>query len=169
MMEAAQLAAEAAMREAMARDAAQKSGGGGGGGGSNNDDNLVNMINMMNNSTSSFMADSSDQMMGQMGLISALQSDADLDGGQQQQQAHHEQQHAQHEQPVEGRDNNNEMLFHEMSMMGVDPNDRDSVQAFLGLLQQRAEQEQHEQEQEQRPEEHYMTIAQNGMYRRNSL
>jgi hypothetical protein len=54
------------------------------------------------------------------------------------------------------------MLLQEMSMMGVDPNDPDSVQMFLQLLQQREQQERQQAGMNARPEEHYMTIAQNG-------
>mmetsp|Transcript_24323 Transcript_24323/g.27223 ORF Transcript_24323/g.27223 Transcript_24323/m.27223 type:complete len:375 (+) Transcript_24323:356-1480(+) len=166
MMQAAQLAAEAA-----ARDAAQN----GGGGNENNDEDLPVMMDMMNDSSSSFMTDSSEQMLGQMGLLRALESNTDFDGDggqhqyqqQQQQQQQYQQRQAQHHYGgLGGRDNNINMLSQEMSMMGVDPNDPDSVQMFLQILQQREQQEEHERQQagmNARPNEHYMTIAQNGM------
>jgi len=164
MMQAAQLAAEAA-----ARDAAQN----GGDGNENNDEDLPVMMDMMNDSSSSFMTDSSEQMLGQMGLLRALESNTDFDGDgeqhqyQQQQQQQYQQRQAQHHYGgLGGRDNNINMLSQEMSMMGVDPNDPDSVQMFLQILQQREQQEEHERQQagmNARPNEHYMTIAQNGM------
>lgn len=46
-------------------------------------------------------------------------------------------------------------ILQEMSMLGMDPNDPESMQA---LLQMMAQQEQ----ESSRPEEHYLTIAQNG-------
>jgi len=170
MMQAAQLAAEAAMREAVARDDAENGVVGNG----NDDEDLPVMMDMMNDSSSSFMTDSSaEQMLGQMGLLRALESNTDFDGdgGQhqyQQQQEYQQRQAQHHHHGLGGRDNNNNinMLSQEMTMMGVDPNDPDSVQMFLQLLQQREQQEEHERQQagmNARPKEHYMTIAQNGM------
>lgn len=49
-------------------------------------------------------------------------------------------------------------VLQEMSMLGMDPNDPESIQAILQMMAQ--------QEQENaRPEEHYLTIAQNGTSR----
>jgi hypothetical protein len=46
-------------------------------------------------------------------------------------------------------------VLQEMSLLGMDPNDAESIQALLQIMAQ--------QEQEiTRPEEHYLTIAQNG-------
>jgi len=174
MMKAAQLAAEAAMREAAATEEAERnanSGGGEGGGGEVEMPSL-SMIDMMHESSSSFMSDSSEQMMGQMEYMQGLQNDYDYpeDARYQQeqqyyseeQQYYHEQQHQQQQQEVQygGGDDYNQMLLQEMQMMGIDPNDPEGVQFFLQLLHQREEQER---QQADRPDEHYMTIAQNGM------
>jgi hypothetical protein len=46
-------------------------------------------------------------------------------------------------------------ILHEMNMLGMDPNDAESMQALFQMMAQ--------QEQENaRPDEHYLTIAQNG-------
>jgi hypothetical protein len=48
-------------------------------------------------------------------------------------------------------------VLHEMSMLGMDPSDPENIQAILHMMAQ--------QEQENaRPEEHYLTIAQNGTF-----
>jgi hypothetical protein len=108
MMHAAQLAAEAAMQEAAAREA---SGGG-----------QQASMDMDASSASSLGMDGE-----HMGFLKALQAAETGD------QAH---------------------LLQDINMMGLNPNDQ-SVQSLLRMLAQ--------QEQENaRPDEHYLTIAQNG-------
>ena len=113
-------------------------------------------------STSSMMGVSDSE---QLGLLRALQ-DAEGMGDEErqmsQQQQYMQQQKLQHEQQQQHQEilevliQQNPNLLQEMSMMGIDPNDPESVQSLLQLLAQ--------QEQENaRPEEHYLTIAQNGM------
>jgi CheY-like chemotaxis protein/Ran GTPase-activating protein (RanGAP) involved in mRNA processing and transport len=155
MMQAAQLAAEAAMREAA------DDGGGGGATPPN-----LSMIEMMGyESSSSNMSDSS-EMMGQMEYMQGLQHEEDYPGDsryqQEQQYYQDEQYYHEHEQQQHGGggEDYNQMLFREMQMMGIDPNDPEGVQFFLQLVHQREEQER---QQADRPDEHYMTIAQNGM------
>ena len=182
MMQAAQLAAEAAMLEATAREEAERNANRGRGEQEQQMPNL-SMMDMMQES-SSFMTDSSEQMMGQMGLMQALQTDVDgryqqqeqqyqhqhqqEQYHQQQQQHHHYQQQHQHQRQAQaqaqygGGGDNNQVLLQEMQMMGIDANDPESVQMFLQILQQRGEQERLQAEANARPEEHYMTIAQNG-------
>mmetsp|Transcript_13073 Transcript_13073/g.30806 ORF Transcript_13073/g.30806 Transcript_13073/m.30806 type:complete len:1373 (+) Transcript_13073:256-4374(+) len=168
MMQAAQLAAEAAMREAAASEQADRRANGGGAG--EVEMPSLSMIDMMHESSSSFMSDSSEQMMGQMEYMQGQQHDYDYAGDMRyqqeqqyyhdEQQYYHEQQHQQEQQSQYGGDDYNQMLLQEMQMMGIDPNDPEGVQFFLQLLQQREEQER---QQADRPDEHYMTIAQNGM------
>lgn len=102
----------------------------------------------------------------QLGLLRALQDEEEMMDDEerqmseqqqymQQQKFQHEQQQ-QHQEIMEMLIQQNPNLLQEMSMMGIDPNDPESVQSLLQLLAQ--------QEQENvRPEEHYLTIAQNGM------
>jgi len=171
MMQAAELAAEAAMREAAAEDAERNANNVGGRGGEVEMPSL-SMIDMMHESSSSFMSDTSEQMMGQMEYMQGLQQEYDYPGETKyhqeqqyyddEQQYYHEEQHQQQQRQVQygGGDDYNQMLLQEMQIMGIDPNDPEGVQYFLQLLHQREEQER---QQADRPDEHYMTIAQNGM------
>ena len=108
MMHAAQMAAEAAMKEAEARERPVQRG-------EPRSHNLIDVENMMD--------------AEQLGFMNSLQS-SDLDQAQ---------------------------LLQEINMMGLDPNDG-NVQSLLQMLSQQQEQE------NMRPEEHYLTIAQNGMF-----
>ena len=170
MMQAAQLAAEAAMREAAATEQSGRNSSGGGSG--EVEMPSLSMIDMMHESSSSFMSDTSEQMMGQMEYMQGLQHDYDYPGDMRyhqeqqyyhdEQQYYHEQQHQQQRQSQYGSgEDYNQMLLQEMQMMGIDPNDPEGVQFFLQLLHQREEQER---QQADRPDEHYMTIAQNGKH-----
>jgi len=165
MMQAAQLAAEAAMREAANADDSNQNDDDGGGGEVEMPN--LSMLDMMHESSSSFMSDSSEQMMGQMEYMQGLQDEYDYSGDsryeQEEQYDQDDQQYYQeHEQQQHdgGGEDYNQMLFREMQMMGIDPNDPEGVQFFLQLIHQREEQER---QQADRPDEHYMTIAQNGM------
>jgi len=169
MMQAAQLAAEAAMREAAASEQVERGNSGGSG---EVEMPGLNMLDMMQGSSSSFMSESSDQLTGQVEYMQGLQQQGyDYPGEmryQQEQQYYHDEQQYYHEQQHQERpgqgdsDDYNQMLLQEMQMMGIDPNDPEGVQFFLQYLQQREEQER---QQADRPDEHYMTIAQNGMYK----
>mmetsp|Transcript_56774 Transcript_56774/g.138154 ORF Transcript_56774/g.138154 Transcript_56774/m.138154 type:complete len:1348 (-) Transcript_56774:93-4136(-) len=163
MMQAAQLAAEAAMKEAANRDAAnrmemqqqqQQQ--------QQQQPSHYDQMMDLEASTSSMMGVSDSE---QLGLLRALQ-DAEGMGDEErqmsQQQQYMQQQKLQHEQQQQHQEilevliQQNPNLLQEMSMMGIDPNDPESVQSLLQLLAQ--------QEQENaRPEEHYLTIAKNGM------
>jgi hypothetical protein len=174
MMQAAQLAAEAAMREAAAAAAEDErnANSGGGEGGKVQMPNL-SMMDMMHESSGSFMQDPSEEMMTRMESMQGLQEDYDYPGDmayeqeqyyddeqqyyQEDQQYYHEQQQGQVQHG--GGEDYNQMLLQEMQMMGIDPNDPEGVQFFLQYIQQREEQER---QQAERPDEHYMTIAQNG-------
>jgi len=158
MMQAAQLAAEAAMREAAAAEAAERNANGGGGEGQMS--NAMSMMDMMHESSSSFMSTTSEQHMEYMqGMQHQYESYGDMRYQQEQEYYHDEQQF--YDQQDQGSDDyNNQMLLQEMQMMGIDPSDPEGVQFFLQYLQQREEQER---QQADRPDEHYMTIAQNGM------
>lgn len=111
-------------------------------------------------STSSFGVDSE-----QLGLLRALQVAEGMGDEERQmseQQQYMQQQKLQHEQQQQHQEilevliQQNPNLLQEMSMMGIDPNDPESVQSLLHMLAQ--------QDQENaRPDEHYLTIAQNGM------
>jgi len=165
MMQAAQLAAEAAMREAAAAGEAERNTNSGGG---EAEMNTLSMLDMMHESSSSFMSESSEQMVGQMEYMQGLQHDYDYPGDmryQQEQEYYDDEQQYQHDQQQRqtqygGGGDYNQMLLQEMQMMGIDPNDPEGVQFFLQYLQQREEQER---QQADRPDEQYMTIAQNGM------
>lgn len=161
MMQAAQLAAEAAMKEAAARDAAAAA--------------AHSRIPMHHTSTQQESSaygqmmdmDASGSSLGidneQLGLLQALQAAQMRDEEQQQvtieqQQLYLQQQkqNQQNQEILEALIQQNPNLLQEIQMMGIDPNDPDSVQSLLQMLAQ--------QEQENaRPEEHYLTIAQNGM------
>jgi hypothetical protein len=151
MMHAAQLAAEAAMQEAAARDAAAARGNTSGNSPSSSigNDAMARAAQLaaeqymmdMESSNASLSMDMGGisghdaQLEQQMGLLRALQAAeiGDHHGGV---PAH---------------------ILQEMNMMGMDPNDAESMQALLHMMAQ--------QEQEHaRPEEHYLTIAQNGMH-----
>jgi hypothetical protein len=124
MMQAAQLAAEAAMAEA-AREASS------GGGGSRSAESLHQEQHQSHHSSSMDM-DASDQNLGmdpeQLAFLKAMQA-------------------------AEMGDQAN--MMHDLGMMGIGSASNDSVESLLQMLAQ--------QEQEnQRPEEHYLTIAQNG-------
>ena len=107
------------------------------------------------------------EMMGQVEYMQGLQNDYSYSGDmryQQEQQFYQDEQQFYHEQQQQqaqygSAEDYNQMLLQEMQIMGIDPNDPEGVQFFLQLLQQREEQER---QQEDRPDEHYMTIAQNG-------
>lgn len=119
MMQAAQLAAEAAMAEAAAQEAA---GG----------QHQVHQGHMDMDASSGSLHHHMDDG-DQMAFLKALQN--------------------------AGMDQTN--LLNEINMMGLNPNDH-SVQSLLHMLAQ--------QEQEnQRPDEHYLTIAQNGKQQDCSL
>ena len=92
------------------------------------------------------------------------QQQYEYQGGYQQEQEYYDEQQYYHDQQHEpgSDDYNNQMLLQEMQMMGIDPSDPEGVQFFLQYLQQREEQER---QQADRPDEHYMTIAQNGKYK----
>mmetsp|Transcript_20836 Transcript_20836/g.51671 ORF Transcript_20836/g.51671 Transcript_20836/m.51671 type:complete len:1367 (-) Transcript_20836:90-4190(-) len=160
MMQAAQLAAEAAMREAAAAEAAERNASGGGGQGEMS--NAMSMMDMMqmHESTGSFMSTTSEQHMEYMqGMQQQYEYPGDQ-GYQQEEEYYDDEQQYYQEQEQGGDDYNNQMLLKEMQMMGIDPSDPEGVQFFLQYLQQREEQER---QQADRPDEHYMTIAQNGM------
>lgn len=166
MMQAAQLAAEAAMREAAAAEAEERNANGGGGGEAEMPG--YGMLDMMHESSSSFM---SDVESSEHQYMQGLQHDYDYPGDmryQQEQQYYHDEQQYYHDEQEQrqvqygGGDDYNQMLLQEMQMMGIDPNDPEGVQFFLQYLQQREEQER---QQADRPDEHYMTIAQNGRYK----
>jgi hypothetical protein len=122
MMEAARMAAEAAVREATARDADTEAAG-----------QLMQPMDMDPSSESEMMMgmDGADQF----GLLSALQA-AEL-GDQAD-------------------------IFHDINMMGLNPHGGD-VESLLQMLQKQQEQE------NARPDEHYLTIAQNGRCYTDSL
>ncbi|KAG7357302.1 PAS/PAC sensor hybrid histidine kinase [Nitzschia inconspicua] len=142
MMEAAMKAAEAAMQEAVARDLQRQQGNGGG-------DNSISRIaqqaaeqHMMDLEASqaslSMDTGGDSHVEQQLNLLRALQAAefgeqaGGLGGGI----------------PPH--------VLQEMAMLGMDPNDAESMQALLHMMAQ--------QEQENfRPEEHYLTMAQNGM------
>lgn len=147
MMQAAQLAAEAAMQEAAARDAAAaaaaasgNSGNGdvAGSGGMNRvafqaAEQYMMDLEASNASLTMDTTDDNLQLEQQLGLLRALQAAemGDQGGGV----------------PPH--------ILHEMNMLGMDPNDAESMQALFQMMAQ--------QEQENaRPDEHYLTIAQNG-------
>mmetsp|Transcript_10897 Transcript_10897/g.31653 ORF Transcript_10897/g.31653 Transcript_10897/m.31653 type:complete len:1397 (+) Transcript_10897:356-4546(+) len=162
MMQAAQLAAEAAMREATAREEAERNANAGDVNSVGLQDQMphLSMIDMMHDSTTSFMTDSSEHMMSEMSFMQAG-GEKYMDHDQHYQ--HLQQQHYQQQRQAQSYDHatdNNQMIVREMQMMGIDPNDTESVQLFLQLVQEREEQIR---QQAERPEEHYMTIAQNGM------
>jgi hypothetical protein len=147
MMQAAQLAAEAAMQEAAARDAAAAAAAASG-----NTGNRVDVAGSGGMNRAAFQAaeqhmmdleasnasltmddDNNLQLEQQLGLLRALQAAemGDHGGGV----------------PPH--------ILHEMNMLGMDPNDAESMQALFQMMAQ--------QEQENaRPDEHYLTIAQNG-------
>ncbi|VEU37453.1 unnamed protein product [Pseudo-nitzschia multistriata] len=175
MMQAAQFAAEAAMREAEEERNAKAGGSNGVGhhnraGNSNHagfhgDSHDMSMsamsrLSMMdgmqiNESCSSLMTDVS----GQMSLLQQ-QQDYHRYNRDEQQHRYEQEQHQEQHQPYGAGLDNNQIILQEMQLMGIDPNDPESVQLFLQLLQQR---EEPEWQQPKRPDEHYMTIAQNGM------
>ena len=162
MMQAAQLAAEAAMREAAEAEARERNT-------SNGDSEqmrTLSMMDMMHGSAASFMSTTSDQFEGQMEYMQGMQHQQQYEyqGGYQQEQEYYDEQQYYHDQQHEpgSDDYNNQMLLQEMQMMGIDPSDPEGVQFFLQYLQQRKEQER---QQADRPDEHYMTIAQNGKYK----
>jgi hypothetical protein len=143
MMQAAQLAAEAAMREvaAAAEDAERNANSGGGG--KVQMPNL-SMMDMMHESSGSFMQDPSEEMMTQMESMQGLQEDYDYPGDmayeEEQQNYHDEQQyyhedqqyyHEQRQVQYGGGGDYNQMLLQEMQVMGIDPNDQEGVQFFL--------------------------------------
>jgi len=175
MMQAAQLAAEAAMREAAAAAEDERNTNSGGGEGGKVQMPNLSMMEMMHESSSgSFMQDPSEEMMSQMESMQGVQEDYDYPGDmayeqeqyyddeqenyQEDQQYYHEQQQRQVQNG--SGDDYNQMLLQEMQVMGIDPNDPEGVQFFLQYIQQREEQER---QQAELPDEHYMTIAQNGM------
>ena len=181
MMQAAQLAAEAAMREAAAAAEDERNTNSGGGEGGKVQMPNLSMMEMMHESSSgSFMQDPSEEMMSQMESMQGVQEDYDYPGDmayaqeqyyddeqenyQEDQQYYHEQQQRQVQNG--GGDDYNQMLLQEMQVMGIDPNDPEGVQFFLQYIQQREEQER---QQAELPDEHYMTIAQNGRYRTNII
>ena len=109
MMRAAQLAAEAAMKEASARDA-------------NNNNNIAPVGYPMDLEASSSFKD-----VDQLGFLNALRA-AEI-GDQ-------------------------AALLQDINLMGLNPND-DSMQSLLQILAQ-------QDRENARPDEHYLTIAQNG-------
>jgi hypothetical protein len=127
MMQAAQLAAEAAMAEA-AREAR-------GGGGDSSRIEIPQQEQHESRHSSSMDMDSSDQHLGmdpeQLAFLKAMQA-------------------------AEMGDQAN--MMQDLGMMGLGNSANDSVQSLLQMLAQQ-EQENH------RPEEHYLTIAQNGKRR----
>ena len=167
MMQAAQLAAEAAMREAAAAEAKERTANGG----ESEQMRTLSMMDMMHGSAASFMSTTSDQFDGPMEYMQGMQhqeyeqqQEYDYAGGYQQEEEYYDEQQYYHDQQHEpgSDDYNNQMLLQEMQMMGIDPSDPEGVQFFLQYLQQREEQER---QQAERPDEHYMTIAQNGKYK----
>lgn len=167
MMQAAQLAAEAAMREAAAAEAKERTANGG----ESEQMRTLSMMDMMHGSAASFMSTTSDQFDGPMEYMQGMQhqeyeqnqhQEYGYAGGYQQEEEYYDEQQYYHDQQHEpgSDDYNNQMLLQEMQMMGIDPSDPEGVQFFLQYLQQREEQER---QQAERPDEHYMTIAQNGM------
>jgi hypothetical protein len=113
MMQAAQMAAAAAMAEAVAREAEANSGG-----------EISREMDM----------DASNSMMDgdQLAFLHALQG-SDMGDSQAQ-------------------------IMGDINMMGLDPNDGE-VQSLLQMLSQ-----QQQEQENQRPDEHYLTIAQNGRF-----
>lgn len=141
MMEAAMQAAEAAMQEAAARDMAQRLANENNGGGVGDSE----MSRIAQAAAEQHMADleatnasltmdtgGDDSQAEQINLLRALQAaEMGEHGGI----------------PPH--------VMQEMSLLGMDPNDPESIQAILHMMAQ--------QEQENaRPDEHYLTIAQNG-------
>ena len=114
MMQAAQMAAAAAMAEAVARETEANSGGG-------------EISREMDMDASNSMMDSE-----QLAFLQALQGTNMRDS-----QAH---------------------LMEDINMMGLDPNDGE-VQSLLQMLSQ-----QQQEQENRRPDEHYLTIAQNGRF-----
>jgi hypothetical protein len=115
MMQAAQMAAAAAMAEAVARETEANSGGG-----------EISRAMDMDASASNPMMDGD-----QLAFLHALQ------GSDMGDQSH---------------------LLGDINMMGLDPNDG-GVQSLLQMLSQ-----QQQEQENQRPDEHYLTIAQNGRF-----
>ena len=114
MMQAAQMAAAAAMAEAVARESQANNGGG-------------ERSREMDMDTSNSMIDSD-----QLAFLHALQG-SDMGDSQ-------------------------SNLMEDINMMGLDPNDGEVKSLLQMLSQQQQEQE------NRRPDEHYLTIAQNGRF-----
>ena len=136
-------AAEAAMQEAAARDMAQRQANENSGGGGDSEMSRIaqaaaeqHMMDLEASNASLTMDTGGDdsQAEQQLNLLRALQAaEMGEHGGI----------------PPH--------VLQEMSMLGMDPNDPESIQAILHMMAQ--------QEQENaRPDEHYLTIAQNGKF-----
>ena len=153
------------MREAAAAEAEERNANSGAGG--EVEIPNLSMMEMMHESSNSFMSTTSEQMVGHMEYMQGMQHQYDQSEDiryqqeqEQEEEYYDEQQYYQDQQHEQGSDDyNNQMLLQEMQMMGIDPSDPEGVQFFLQYLQQREEQER---QQAERPDEHYMTIAQNG-------
>lgn len=152
MMEAAMQAAEAAMQEAAAREMQQRQANGGGD--SSSMSRMAQKVaeqHMMDleASQASLAMDSGEnaQVQQQLNLLRALQAAerGDHGGGG----------------SGSGAGGIPPHIIQEMSMFGVDPNDPESMQAILHMMAQ-------QELEHARPEEHYLTIAQNGTSQRKT-